>query len=44
MDVPMLVEPGFIKDTMGMAVNKVFAIRTSEHDEENNISENKVLQ
>jgi len=44
MNVPMVAEPGLIPDTMGLAVNKVFAIRTYEHDEENNISEIKFLQ
>jgi len=43
MDVPMVAEPGLIPDMMGLAVNKVFTIRTFGHDEEN-ISEIKVLQ
>jgi len=44
MDVPMVTEAELIPDTMSLALNKFFAIRTYEHGEENNISEIKVLQ
>ncbi|RHN82667.1 hypothetical protein MtrunA17_Chr1g0212261 [Medicago truncatula] len=44
MDVSMLAEPRLIRDTTGMDANKVFPIRSYEHDKENNISENIVMQ
>jgi len=39
----MLAEPGLIRDTTGMDANKVFAIRSYEHDKEYNIIENIVM-
>jgi hypothetical protein len=44
MDVPMVTEPELIPDAMGLVVNNFFDIRTYKHDEENTISEIKVLQ
>jgi len=44
MDVPMVTEPELIPDAMDLVVNNFFDIRTYKHDEENNISEIKVLQ
>lgn len=44
MDISMVIEPKLIPDAMGLVLNKFFDIRTYKHDEENNISEIKVLQ